>query len=45
MVQLLISCSDIEFNLNRHETLDVVASYLKETKQEKSFKISPRYLF
>jgi hypothetical protein len=40
IVQLLISCSDIGFSLNRHETLDVVASYLKETKQEKLFKNS-----
>jgi hypothetical protein len=40
IVQLLISCSDIGFSLNRHETLDVVASYLKETKQEKLFKKS-----
>ncbi len=40
IVQLLISCSDIGFSLNRHETLDVVASYLEETKQEKLFKNS-----
>ena len=38
IVTLLMTCSDIGFSLNRNQTLDVIQSYLKDTKQDKIFK-------